>query len=223
MATPFNPFEASLAIVKANAVIPAEPGTLQVFVPPCECPTCLDQWRSIEEQPQRAQYLYPGVVTDAKTAALSREFCTSIFEDLQKVDSILRLQGDPLRKRWLKKTNTKRKAYLQQLRPNMWVSQTAFLDIGMTTSHDLENRQYRETFLLPWLTVETLARDGSKLLRLLENRVVHPPEAWVPFDNRQLEAGWTLGALEERFNAGCIDMYGKSYGRYRDFDKASGK
>ncbi len=83
-------------------------------------------------------------------------------------------------------------------------------------------RQYRETFLLPYMTLETLSKDGPKLLRLLYRRVAHMPEEWVTFDNRQLLLGWFAGAFEEKFNAGCITMYGKSFGRWSPFNKAAG-
>ncbi|KAI4196094.1 MAG: hypothetical protein LQ350_006791 [Teloschistes chrysophthalmus] len=40
-------------------------------------------------------------------------------------------------------------------------------------------QQHRETFLLPYMNIETLSKDGSRLLRLLFHRVKHLPEEFV--------------------------------------------
>jgi len=72
------------------------------------------------------------------------------------------------------------------------------------------------------MTIETFSKDGSKLLRLLQLRAAHTPEEWVSFDNRQILSGWLAGAFEEKLNAGCITMYGKSYGKWGPFNKAHG-
>lgn len=83
-------------------------------------------------------------------------------------------------------------------------------------------QQHRETFLLPYMNIETLSKDGSRLLRLLFHRVKHLPEEFVTFDNRQLLTGWHIGAFEERFNPGCVIMYGPSLGRWKTFSATDG-
>lgn len=194
-----------------------------VYTLPCDCLGCAMQCRSVDEQRVSMDFLYEGSMTESETAALSRGFCTSVFEDLQNVRSVLHRHGDLIHKRWLKKSNTKRKTYLKQLRPNMYESHHTSLDLQINKCVDaIPIRQYRETFLLPYMTLETLSKDGPKLLRLLYRRVAHMPEEWVTFDNRQLLLGWFAGAFEEKFNAGCITMYGKSFGRWSPFNKAAG-
>lgn len=198
-------------------------GPLKVYNRPCDCLICEMQYRSVDDQKSKIDCSYEGSMTVSETATLSRGFCTSMFEDLWIVQSVLHRHGDLIQKRWLKKSNTKRKAYLKQLRPNMDESEhTSLVFQAFKFINAIPIRQFRETFLLPYMTLETLSKDGPKLLRLLYQRVAHMPEEWVTFDDRQLLSGWLVGAFEEKFNAGCITMYGKSYGRWSLFNETSG-
>lgn len=97
----------------------------------------------------------------------------------------------------------KRKAFLKRPRPDMCESQTAFMDIIVGSRDTMATRKYRDTYLLSYMAIETFARDGPSLLRLLHYRVSHTPEEWVPFDNEQVLKGWLAGVFEERFNSGC--------------------
>ncbi len=134
-----------------------------VYTLPCDCLGCVMQYRSVDEQRVSMDFLYEGSMTESETAALSRGFFTSVFEDLQNVRSVLHRHGDLIHKRWLKKSNTKRKTYLKQLRPNMYESHHTSLDLQITKCVDaIPIRQYRETFLLPYMTFETLSKDGPK-------------------------------------------------------------
>lgn len=195
-------------------------GSLGVYKPPCDCLECAEQYRSVDEQWSAIHCLYAGSMTGSEATALSRKFCTSLLVDLQVVRSFLQQHGELINKRWLKKSNTKRKSYLKQLRPNMYESQNSFLDIHMDKCTDaMSTRQYRETFLVPYMTIETLSKDGPKLLRMIYQRIAHTPEELVTFDNRQILSGWHAGVFEEKFNAGCITLYGKSYGKWSPFNK----
>ncbi|KAL8836359.1 MAG: hypothetical protein Q9170_002932 [Blastenia crenularia] len=145
-----------------------------------------------------------------------------MYDDLQIVSSASMAYAGLLQTRWIKKSNTKRRTYLKYLRPAMYESQNTHLDIHMTKTCDaMSTRQYHDAFLLPYLTIETLSVDSSRLLRLLHHRVAHTPEAWVSFDNRQILAGWLAGIFEEKFNAGSIVMFGKAYGKWTKFDRSA--
>ena len=196
----------------------------QIFQLPCECRTCTEQYYIVPGQKQRVEFRYTGELSVSAVAALSRTFCTSIFEDLQAIRLKVYSHGSIIQKRWKKKSNTKRKAFLKRLRPNMYDNEDAFLDVVL---HECENpiaaRKYRTVCLLPYISVDTLSKDSSRLLRLLHYRASHLPDEWVTFDNRQIIAGWAEGVLEQQFNSGCICMYGKSYGQWRPFSEVDGR
>lgn len=195
-------------------------GRITIHTLPCDCLECAQQYRSVKEQRDEIHCLYAGHMTGPETASLSHQFCTRLFKDLLLARSILQSYGELVHKRWLKKSYWQRKAFLKRIRPEMHERQNAFLDIQCTNSIDaMTTRKHRDTFLLPYLTTDTLSSDGSRLLRLLHHRVSHAPEEFVPFDNRQLLAGWLAGTFEEKFNGGCIIMCGKWYGTWKPFNE----
>ena len=196
----------------------------QIFQIPCECLTCIEQYYFVPGQKERIEFRYTGELSVPAVAALSRKFCTSIFEDLQAIRSKIYSHGSIIQRRWKKKSNTKRKSILKKLRPNMHESEDAFLDVLLRDcDNPIAARKYRTVFLLPYISVDTLSKDGSRILRLLHYRASHLPEEWVTFDNRQLLAGWAEGALEQKFGPGCICMYGGSYGQWRAFSEVDGR
>lgn len=67
----------------------------------------------------------------------------------------------------------------------MHESEDAFLNVVLRDcDNSIAARKYRTVFLLPYIIVDTLSKDSSRLLRLLHYRAGHPPEEWVTFDNR---------------------------------------
>ncbi|KAL8831337.1 MAG: hypothetical protein Q9191_000924 [Dirinaria sp. TL-2023a] len=100
-------------------------------------------------------------------------------------------------------------------------SHDAFDGVQMLDQVQYWTWTFRETLLIPYLTVENLSKDGARLLRLLFYRSFHLPEEWVSFDNRQLLEGWRTGMFDEKFNGGRITMHGESYGTWNPFDKAA--
>lgn len=198
-------------------------GAVPIITPPCDCLECAEQYRSVDEQSTKFHCLYAGTIKGSEAISQCQRFCTSLIDDLQLVRSVLISHEELIQKRWLKKSNTKRKAFLKQVRPTMYESENAFMEIQTKCPDAFSTRQYRGTFLLPYLTVDALSKDGSRLLRLMHHRMCNAPEAWVTFDNRQILAGWLAGSFEEKFNSGCITLYGSSYGDCKPFDKAAGR
>lgn len=193
-------------------------GRRQVFLLPCECCHCEQQFRSHKDQKSKLPYMYSDEISRAETVELSRRFCTDTFRDLQLVHSMLLSHGDRIYTRWVNKSNTKRKNHLKDLRNAMHEGQNAWLDTNNKCCDWMCRQKHRITFLLPYMTIETFSKHPSRLLRLIYQRVSHIPAEWVPFDNHQLAAGWSAGAFEERFNSGCIILHGKSYGKWSPFD-----
>jgi len=123
-------------------------GPIKVYKLPCDCLGCAKQYLPVDEQQSKIKSVYAGSMSGTETAALSRRFCTSLFEDLQVVRSTLYGHGESIHRRWLKKSNTKRKTYLKHLRPDMYENQNTFMDIQMDKCVDpISTRQYRNTFL----------------------------------------------------------------------------
>ena len=193
-------------------------GRSRVFLLPCDCHHCEQQYHSHKDQQSELPYMYSGGISRDETIDLSRQYCTDIFEDLQRLRSMLVLHGDRIYTRWVNKSNAKRRKYLKDLRNELHEGENAWLDTYNHCDGEMGRQKHRNTFLLPYMTIETFSKHPSRLLRLVYNRVSHVPEKWVPFDNRQLLAGWSAGAFEEKFNAGCISLHGSSYGKWSPFD-----
>lgn len=141
-----------------------------IYQVPCDCLVCAEQLRSPAEQQGNILHMYAGGMTGSEVTALSRQFCERLLADLQEIQSILGKHEQLIQKRWLKKSNTKRKAHLKQVRPNMHEGQNALMDTVNACPDGMSTRQYRELFLLPYMTVDTLSKDGTRLLRLLYYR-----------------------------------------------------
>ena len=69
-----------------------EPDT--IFELPYDCFTCREQYYYVDAQEQRVEYRYAGELSVTSVVSLSRGFCTSIFEDLQKIKAVLRTYSD---------------------------------------------------------------------------------------------------------------------------------
>jgi len=195
----------------------------RVYQLPCDCPVCAQQLQVVSKQKSEMAFAYTGRLSDQEAAALARKFVESLFTDLEHVRTALRSGEELLRRRWLKKSNTKRKTFLKELRPNMCESHDPFNETQIMCGKTITTWGHRDTILLPYMTIETFSKDGTKLLRLLHHRVSDAPESWVTFDNHQILPAWLSGAFEESFNGGCITMHGGTYGTWNTFDKAAGK
>ena len=196
-------------------------GLARWYQSPCDCPRCSRQYRSVKEQQSNIMCLYIGALSISETQTISQTFCTRLFEDLKIVQSLLLSHGERVNTRWLNKANYKRRKFITRLRKGMYANEDALLEIlndEKVCPDDMSTRDFRDVFLLPYITVEALSTHGSRLLRLLHHRAFHAPEEWVTFDNRQLHAGWSVFALDEKFCPGCIIMHGKSYGKWTPFD-----
>ena len=79
----------------------------------------------------------------------------------------------------------------------MHCDQDAFLAVLSTLlpSEDAVQlrRNHRNLFLLPYMTIDTLIKDASRVLRLLHYRLFHIPKEWVSSDKIQILAGWKGG------------------------------
>lgn len=199
-------------------------GSEIIFKPPCPCEECSEQYiPPKKQQVGLPHWFYTGTLDDVWADLLARKFCLEIFEHLHLVRNTVLSHGRLVQRRWLKKSNTKRKSFLKQLRPEMIENEKAVLDMNNEFLMDPTlSQNHRKTFMLPYLNIETLSKDGSRMLRLVHYRVSHHPADWAPFDNQQLLSGWFLGAFTEEFNSGCMTISREEYGVWKPFDGAKG-
>ena len=198
-----------------------------IFEPPCACEVCSMQYRSIDQQKRKKSFQYSGSMSTREVQTSSTVLSTRLHKDLTAAQSLFRVHEKLIHDKWMAKNNAKRKSHLLQLRPSMHYDQDAFLAVLNSPLPPEDavqlRRDHKDLFLLPYMTIDTLAKDASRVLRLLHYRLFHTPEEWVPFDNIQILAGWRGGVLAERFNDGCIILSDPFYGKWTPFSASDGK
>ncbi|TKX24429.1 hypothetical protein C1H76_3035 [Elsinoe australis] len=78
--------------------------------------------------------------------------------------------------------------------------------------------EWRDTWLLPYLDIETLAEDPARLLGLFHQRARYHPSEWVGFDNTQLVLSEHLAVLNPTFNKNCVVLKATGYGSLVPWD-----
>ena len=184
------------------------------FKPPCECHHCLLQYRTPDQQ-NYIQFLYLGHVHDA--ASIAEEYIQSIESDRAFLQRQISESGLSILNRWRAGVG-RRKALLEKAQPDLYPKRNPHIDIPSRVKQLGHQRVYRMGYMLPYLNVDDLSRDPTKLLGLLLHRTKGRPEDWVPFDNAMLWSGWKQCALSEKSADGCITMHGDQFGKWSAFD-----
>lgn len=202
--------------VKAIAQIAAVMRKMN-FKPPCECYHCLRQYRTLDQQ-DLIEFTYLGRERDA--ASLARNYTHSIETDraflLQKISE----SGESILNRWRAGAG-KRKAFLEKAKPDLYQNRNALIDIPSRVEQLRDQRKYRMGYMLPYLIVDDLSRDPTKLIGLLLHRTICRPEEWVPFDHAMLLSGWKQCTLSEKSADGCVIMHGDQFGKWSAFDSSA--
>ena len=184
------------------------------FKPPCECHRCLLQYRTLDQQ-RYIPFAYVGRVHDAGSVA--EEYIKSIEADRVFVQSKISESGLSILHKWLAGVG-RRRELLRKTQPDLYPNRNPLIDIPSHVDLLRHQREYRMGYMLPYLNVDDLSRDPTKLLGLLLHRTKGRPEDWVPFDNAMLWSGWKQCTLEEKSADGCITMHGEQFGRWSAFD-----
>ncbi|KAL8966046.1 MAG: hypothetical protein Q9183_003546, partial [Haloplaca sp. 2 TL-2023] len=185
----------------------------------CNCYQCLLDF--IRHGGQDLGHIGREVIRPLQAKNTAQRLCKEMGEHLEAAKSAVSLHGDAIQRRWLKKGSYKRGKILCELRPQMLENEDKMLDIVIKLHRDDRIRErpkeerYREPLLLPYINVETLSKDGTKILRLLNNRTTHRPADFVPFDYMQILTGWCAGAFKEQTSLGVITMHGAQYGNWQ--------
>ena len=191
----------------------------------CNCFQCLSDF--LRDDGQDLGHIGREVIRPLQAKTTAQQLCREMGQYLEAAKSAVCLHGDAIQRRWLKKGSFKRGAILRDLRPKMLESEDKMMDIVIQVSRD-RNRErpkeerYREPLLLPYVNVETLSKDGTKMLRLLQNRTTHWPAEFVSFDYMQILTGWCAGAFKEQTSLGVITMHGTEYGNWHPGSESSG-
>jgi hypothetical protein len=182
--------------------------------PPCICTECTQQYRKVDEQ-HTWVYVYKGAINNAKADVACTEMISSINGNRAFLQRELTLRGLAIAKRWRKKTLKNRESLLKSVDPDMYDRKWHEGHIGYETRYDnwlVEARKYQNIHLLPYMSIENLKEDSSRLIKLLQLRTKYSPGELAPAENRRLSFAWTTGILETTFNGCAIIMHGPKYG-----------
>ncbi|KAL8864826.1 MAG: hypothetical protein Q9174_007205, partial [Haloplaca sp. 1 TL-2023] len=191
----------------------------------CNCYQCLIDF--VRHGGEDLGHIGREVIRPLQAKNTAQRLCKEMGEHLQAAKSAVDSHGEAIQKRWLKKGKFKRGALLRDLRPQMLENEDKMLDIVIQLKRDgnrdnPKEERYREPLLLPYINIETLSKDGTKILRLLKNRTSHWPGDFVPFDYMQILTGWCAGAFKEQTSLGVIRMYGTQYGNWHQGNESGG-
>ncbi|CAF9921472.1 hypothetical protein IMSHALPRED_005180 [Imshaugia aleurites] len=186
------------------------------FQPPCSCSSCLHQYRSPDLLGKL--FNYDGHLKPEEVEQLVRSHKRSIDQDRLFIHAALSLYGDTILKKWRRDRSTRDKL-LRQVYPEIPLLDTPGVYIAMNGKSAAEDRpKLRQIFLLPYITLEALVEDASRMIGLLVHRATTSLEDWIAFDDIEVQEGWKYGVLTEKSALGCIDLHGANFGILKPFN-----
>jgi hypothetical protein len=175
-------------VQSARCYDPATQKSSTSFAPPegfCDCTPCNDHFRTNDLQ-TKLQYAYFEAISNAEAHVR----CISYAKDIQDHLGYLRDAASPngitIINRWKKFNRDKRATIVREAFPSIFPDECSIPRIHF--GHKKEG-DFREAFLLPWLTLDVLRDDPFKFLSLLHFRTKFGPEDWVAFDVLQTRLG----------------------------------
>ncbi|KAF2845574.1 hypothetical protein T440DRAFT_260676 [Plenodomus tracheiphilus IPT5] len=208
---------------------------VEIQMSPCDCKVCKSQYRSRKEQMYDV-FSYTETLDDTQTIALLCGYIHQMERDRDYISKTLEQYGNQLSEWWRRKRPSGRKAFLEQVVPQLPTTKETFLDYrswlflseerqlvsdvdSVIQERAAERRKLRLAFLLPYLNIPMLAIDAYPLLALLEVRGTSRFEDWALFDSEKLTVCWASGALATTYNPGCVVLYGPRYGELRPWSR----
>ncbi|KAK3637904.1 hypothetical protein LTR22_018042 [Elasticomyces elasticus] len=193
---------------------------------PCDqdCRVCSSQYRSPELQITNSGR-YEHEYSDDKAREVIKEHVDGITENVSAVRQRPLEHGDAFAQRWNKKSISGRAALIQQAAPDMlgadWLeAKLAFEEeYGAKTAEHGRHMQStaRRTFwLLPYLTVDMLSKDPTKLIALLNVRNSEPPDQLLAFDLERTTAAFNGHFVKINHNGMCVRMFDSQLGHIGD-------
>lgn len=187
--------------------------------PPCECVNCNSQFLSMNQQ-DYDRFRYKPVITPAAAKTTLAGFINQIDTNRAYLAGLCDKYGNTIISRWRKKSRNKREALLLLADPTIEKEPCFRLRIEGNIVRWQELREYRKSWLLPYMNTEIMKANPSVLLSLLHHRVHHSPEEWAAFDSHQLRQAWALGYFDLEYCGNyCVVMHGINHGKLVPWDK----
>ena len=187
--------------------------------PPCECVNCSSQFLTMNQQ-DYDRFRYKPVITPAAAKTMLASFTNHIDADRAYLAGLCDKYGNTIISRWRKKSRNKREALLLLADPSIEKEPWFRLRIEGNIVRWQELRQYRKSWLLPYMNTDIMKANPSVLLSLIDHRVHHSPEEWAAFDSHQLRRAWALGHFDlEYCGKYCVVMHGVDYGKLVPWSK----
>ncbi|KAF2126717.1 hypothetical protein P153DRAFT_254026, partial [Dothidotthia symphoricarpi CBS 119687] len=191
---------------------------------PCECEICQTQYRPVFKQ-RFYEHGYARTLTDVEAEEKLANYVTQANLDREAIHATLQQHGNAISTWWRTRRRSGREAILRKVAPNSQIRRKPCLTTNLkgqnfmleTQADRLRNRQH---FLLPYLNIPTLASHPATMIGLAEARTISSLEEWAPFDNEQLTLYWECGWVDLEYNAGCVMLYGQSYGALRKWERS---
>lgn len=163
-------------------------------------------------------------VEEAKSEA--RKLAEQAQQDQKYIRNQLMTYGDVILTRWRKRSKQKREALILEARPHIYRQkcvnqhtasrfkqiQSSGTVLTPSSAEEFTNQSIRGALLMPYLNLESLLHDSSRLLGLLHHRSAHALEEWAPFDTQQMQYGFETAALIPKYNDSCLILHGTRYG-----------
>ncbi|KAK3632814.1 hypothetical protein LTR56_016137 [Elasticomyces elasticus] len=179
------------------------------------CKVCRGQYRSITTQKSLLGRKYNGQCTDAEAAKVITDHIKDTIGKLAEVRQLLQDHGNTIKKRFEKRSPQKRADLIRAAMPDMypikWLeAYYVFDEFGEdkadTQYRHLERASRRKCWLLPYLNIETLSNDPTKLLVLLHLRSNYRLEDFLPYDVERTKMGFEDHHLKIKYNPHAVVM-----------------
>ena len=187
---------------------------------PCHCRICKYQYADEDEQ-RNPFNAYLGYLNIGQVRDVISKRSKSMEEDRGYLKCCIERHGNAILRYWRSLTKYQRQQLLQTARPGLYPSREPLIEIGLEIPFfkDKERQEeFRTTYLLPFINLESLSQDASRLIALLHCRVQYPPQDFAAFDNTQISNAWNQCRLSEHFASGCVIALGDDYGTVQKFD-----
>jgi len=184
--------------------------------------------------PSGNQYFpYTEMCTDEEAEAQVNELSTEIYSFLLMTARIVITIGDSFFDVWetAMGDEDRREAILETpalLHPDLR-GITKLVPLRGSEPDEHSFKQYQDTWLVPWMDIETLATNPKVLTRLIYLRVILAgPEHWALFDFEHTLLAQQAGVLKPKYNRQIVDLYvpmgdstGRQYGDVRYWHRPS--
>ena len=170
--------------------------------------------------------LRPNDLSEAKMTsnADAKQICKSLAEqtkaDLEYIRKTLAINADAVLSRWKSRTPQQREKLILQALPEIYRSkypeQRMPYGLGPKIT---SNVTAKNAFLLPYLTVQNLKADATKLLSLFYHRSNAELQGWVTFDAQQMKQGFETTDLNTEYNENNVILSDWPDNRYGDLVK----